>query len=70
MLGSNSASPSKGGSPAAAGLQASPKPAEQAWVQGSPGSGGSKGAARQGRRRTLPPPAFVESLERLAALHR
>lgn len=35
-----------------------------------PPDGSGKGAARQGRRKTLPPPVFVESLERLAALHR
>ena len=62
---SKSSSPaSKGSSPLAVQLHqaASPK-----HVHGN--SGGDAG--RQGRRRrTLPPPSFVESLERLAALHR
>lgn len=68
----NSSPPnSKGSSPTAAGLaNASPKPSEQQRQLHPPGSAGDKAASRQGRRRTVPPPSFVESLERMAALHR
>lgn len=65
----NSSNPSsKASSPHAAPLPASPKQAEQLPSPGA--SAGKTASGPQGRRKSLPPPSFVESLERKAALHR
>lgn len=64
---SNSSSPaaSKGGSSLSAQLHPAGSPKHALEGDASAGFG------RQGRRRkTVPPPLFVESLKRLAALHR
>lgn len=69
MVHSNTSSPaSSASSPAAAYLHASPKPSPPRGQQHASGNPAPTG--RQGRRRTVPHPSFVESLERLAALHR
>lgn len=63
------ASPKRADSLPPAPQQLLPAPASQpSQPQHSPDTGG--GGARQARRRTVPPLAFVESLERMAALQR